>query len=43
MLNFFFFFNDKILKILFKIIAKIFNLFVLKIYLFIVSYNDCTI
>ena len=29
------FFNDKILKILFKIIAKIFNPFVFKIYLFI--------
>ena len=36
------FLNDKILKI-FKIIAKIFNPFVPKIYLFIVSYNDCTI
>ena len=37
------FFNNKILKILFKIIVKIFNPFVLKIYLFIVSYNDFTI
>ena len=38
-----FVFDDKIFKILFKIIVKIFNPFVLKIYLFIVSYNDCTI
>ena len=37
------FFNNKILKILFKIIVKIFNPFVLKIYLFIVSHNDFTI
>ena len=37
------FFNDKVLKILFKIIVKIFNSFVLKIYLFVVSYNDCAI
>ena len=38
------FFNDYILNILFEIIVKIFNPFVLKIYLFIVPYNnDCTI
>ena len=37
------FFNDKILKKLFKVIVKIFNPIVLKIYLFIVSYSDCTI
>ena len=37
------FFNDEILKILFKIIVKIFIPFVLKIYLFIVPYHDCTI
>ena len=42
MLNLFVF-NDKILEILLKIIVKIFDPFVLKIYLFIVSYNDCTI
>ena len=36
-------FNDEILKILFKIVVKIFNVFVRKIYLFIVPYNDCTI
>ena len=36
-------FNDKIFEILFKIILKIFNPFVLKIYLFIAPYNDCTI
>ena len=33
------FFNDETLKILFKIIVKIFIPFVLKIYLFIVPYN----
>ena len=37
------FFNDNILKMLFEIIVKIFNPFVLKIYLSIVPYNDCTI
>ena len=37
------FFNDKIFKILFKITVKIFNPFVLMIYLSIVSYNDYTI
>ena len=37
------FFNDKILKILFKIIVKMYNPFVLKIYLSIALYNDCTI
>ena len=38
------FFNDYILNMLFEIIVKIFNPFVLKIYLFIVPYNnDCTI
>ena len=34
------FFNDKFLKILFKIIIKMFNSFVLNVYLFIASYND---
>ena len=33
------FFNDKILKILLKIIVKMVNSFPLKIYLFIVPYN----
>ena len=37
----FLFFNDKILKILNSL--KVLNPFVLKIYLFIVPYNDCTI
>ena len=35
--------NDKILKISFKIIVKVFNPLLLKIYLFIVPYNDCTL
>ena len=50
----YFFFNDKIKKKankikytkilkIFRIIVKIFNPFVFKIYLFIVPYNDCTI
>ena len=38
----FLFFNDKILKILLNSL-KVLNPFVLKIYLFIVPYNDCTI
>ena len=42
MFNLFVFFNVQILKILFKIIVKIFNPFKFKIYLFIIPYNDRT-
>ena len=42
MFNLFVFFNVQILKILFKIIVKIFNPFKFKIYLSIIPYNDCT-